>query len=228
MGSLLKTWRNDLATVLLPDEQPIALSAAAYFTSAEFIAAESNNDASQPEYDELYYMLLGIPAPQTESGAKQPEPYRKPSRLSMLNPALRRRRRHSRANWQESLDAARDLTWTQTRPQDSVARRDISLLGFPGSIATSLRPMLSGDDRFLLLTNRRLLVVSLRPGRTKCTWQVGLDQLSFIQARPKFMQSGRILLGFADHSAIVVIAGMLTPGEAKNLVRGWHYLSRDS
>ncbi len=97
----------------------------------------------------------------------------------------------------------------------------VSLTGAPGSLAHALMGAFggfSGGANHLILTGQRLIAAELLTDRGRAVWQVDRRQLIGVVHQPRFLQRGRVVLGFADGSALAMMTGMFTSREAGRLV----------
>jgi len=98
----------------------------------------------------------------------------------------------------------------------------VSIVGWPGCQALGLRTALDVAVADLLLTTHRLLVVEgVGTDQARITWAAPRTTVIRIERAPRFAQAGRIVLVFADSSALAVMAGVFTGGGARRFVEAW-------
>ncbi|WP_153502547.1 hypothetical protein [Cumulibacter manganitolerans] len=88
-----------------------------------------------------------------------------------------------------------------------------SLTGAPGTLAHTLRDALTDrGSSFLLLTDRRLLLVGgqLRPERI--LWHVDRSRVRRCARAPRMIQRARVEVAFDDGSQIVLVVGLFLRG----------------
>lgn len=93
----------------------------------------------------------------------------------------------------------------------------ISLVGFPGSLAVSMRDSLTTVCE-VVVTNRRLLLATLTVKPHQIVWSVDRSLVRGITLAPRFLQPARGLIAFADGSGIALSLGMFGAGAAKRVV----------
>lgn len=97
-----------------------------------------------------------------------------------------------------------------------------SLIGWPGSLATSLHGGLDLVGPDLLLTDRRLLVVKQEGQQDFALhWDHARRDVLTVQRAARFGQAGRLWFTMADGSAVAVIMGYATAGAAKRFLTAW-------
>lgn len=81
----------------------------------------------------------------------------------------------------------------------------------------------------LLLTTHRL--IALDDGMlgsdngARVTWAIPLSEVATIRHSPRFFQAGRLLIAFADGSAIRLMAGIVFAKRAKAFAAAFHHLT---
>lgn len=93
----------------------------------------------------------------------------------------------------------------------------ISLVGFPGSLAVSMRDQLDSVCE-LVVTNERILLAHLVTKPQRLEWQADRSQVAGITLAARFLQPARCLIAFTDGSGIAVSLGMFGAGAAKRVV----------
>lgn len=97
-----------------------------------------------------------------------------------------------------------------------------------GGRALELRREASGMPH-LLLTNQRLVVVHGQPSRPeemRATWWCPLAEIATMRVSPRFLQAGRIFVGFVDGSAIRLMGGMVSARKARRFADAFHSTTR--
>lgn len=103
------------------------------------------------------------------------------------------------------------LNGVQWEPANSAVERLVggtTLIGYPGCLAQRLA---AAAHTNLVLTDQRLLVGSYGDGPLRVEWAAPRTDLVEIAHRPRFLQVGRVEVGFADGSVVRLMLGMVFP-----------------
>lgn len=92
-----------------------------------------------------------------------------------------------------------------------------SLWGWPGCLAQQLAEVL-GSVPDLVLTDRRLLLVKIAEGTARQLWQCPRAAILAARRAPRLFQAGRVILTFADGSALAVMLGVVSGSNARRVV----------
>lgn len=98
----------------------------------------------------------------------------------------------------------------------------VSLVGGPGCLADSLRTALDRVGTDLIVTTERLLAVTgVGEGQPSVLWQVPRSQVLQVKRAPRFAQAGRVIIVFADASALAMMMGVVSARGARRFVEAW-------
>lgn len=117
----------------------------------------------------------------------------------------------------ENLDAQSRIALTKLDPQDKEFERIVqeqldggSYLGCTGCMAAGLRKALDVPTSEILVTNQRLLVVDVNGvDEIEPEWSAERADIVRIWKRSRFLEPGRVVIAFKDHSVLALHVGLI-------------------
>jgi hypothetical protein len=143
-------------------------------------------------------------------------PYRSAYGTERFETEPRERRSGSRS----PLNRLLDIDWPWNRIDWDKVIGGVSVSGSPGSSAIRLADATSNDaGQFGVVTGQRLVVIRQVGGdRFELVAEAPRAEVVYARRKGRFLQRGRVVIGFADGSCMAVTTGILLTHHAKRLI----------
>jgi hypothetical protein len=142
-----------------------------------------------------------------------------PCRSAFGTERLETEPREPRSGNRSTLGHLLDIDWPWNRIDWDKVIGGVSVSGSPGSWAIRLAHATANDSgQFAVVAGQRLVVIRQVGGdRFELVAEAPRTEVVYARRKGRFLQRGRVVIGFADGSSIAVTTGILFTHHAKRL-----------